>query len=73
MTDMMQFDNFLSNIFFINVTIRECSFAIGTMLGKGFVQAQVHANHSTSAKGTSAVMYARPPNIVLMAKLDISI
>ena len=55
---MMQFDKFLSNIFFINVTIRECNFTMGTMLGKGFAQAQVHANHSTSAEGTSAVMYA---------------
>ena len=33
-------------------------FAMGTILGKGFAQAQVHTNHSTSAKGTSALMYA---------------
>jgi hypothetical protein len=33
---MMQFDKFLSHIFFINVTIRECNFAMGTILGKGF-------------------------------------
>ena len=32
---------------------------MGTILGKGFAQAQVHTNHSTSAEGTSAVMYAR--------------
>ena len=38
---------------------------MGTILGKGFAQAQVHTNHSTSAEGTSAVMYARK------AKLDI--
>ena len=35
------------------------NFAMGTILGKGFAQAQVHTNHSTSAEGTSAVMYAR--------------
>ena len=35
------------------------NFAMGTILGKGFPQAQVHTNHSTSAEGTSAVMYAR--------------
>ena len=34
------------------------NFAMGTILGKGFARAQVHTNHSTSAKGTSAVMYA---------------
>ena len=62
---MMQFDKFLSRISFINVTIRECNFAMGTILGKGFAEAQVHTNHSTSAEGTSAVMYARK------AKLDI--
>ena len=53
---MMQFDKFLSRIFFINVTIRECNFAMGTILGKGFAQAQVHTNHNTSAEGTSAVI-----------------
>ena len=35
---MMQFDKFLSHILFINVTIRECNFAMGTILGKGFAQ-----------------------------------
>ena len=35
------------------------NFAMGTILGKSFAQAQVHTNHSTSAEGTSAVMYAR--------------
>ena len=35
------------------------NFAMGTILGKGFPQAQVHTNYSTSAEGTSAVMYAR--------------
>ena len=35
---MMQFDKFLLLIFFINVTIRECNFAMGTILGKGFAQ-----------------------------------
>ena len=35
------------------------NFAMGTILGKGFAHAQVHTNHSTSAKGTSAVMYAQ--------------
>ena len=35
------------------------NFTMGTILGKGFAQAQVHTNHSTSAEGTSAVMYAR--------------
>ena len=39
------------------------NFAMGTILGKGFAQAQVHTNHSTSAKGTSAVMYAGVLNI----------
>ena len=34
------------------------NFAMGTILGKGFAQAQVHTNHSMSAEGTSAVMYA---------------
>ena len=29
------------------------------LYGMGFAQAQVHTNHSTSAKGTSAVMYTR--------------
>ena len=32
---------------------------MGTISGMGFAQAQVHTNHSTSAEGTSAVMYAR--------------
>ena len=32
-------------------------FAMGTILGKGFAQAQVHTNHSTIAEGTSSVMY----------------
>ena len=32
--------------------------AMGTILGKGFAQAQVHANQSTSAESTSAMMYA---------------
>ena len=41
---MMQFDKFLSRIFFINVTIRECNFAMGTILGKGFAQALVHTS-----------------------------
>ena len=35
---------------------------MGTILGKGF--AQVHTNHSTSAEGTSAVMYARVGTIL---------
>ena len=34
------------------------NFTMGKILGKGFAQAQVHTNHSTSAEGTSAVMYA---------------
>ena len=29
---------------------------MGTISGMGFAQAQVHTNHSTSAKGTSAVI-----------------
>ena len=37
----MQFDKFLSNLFFINVTIRECNFAMGKMLEKGFAHALV--------------------------------
>jgi hypothetical protein len=41
---MMQFDNFLSPIFFINVTIRECNFAMGTISGMGFTQALVHTS-----------------------------
>ena len=41
---MMQFDKFLSHIFFTNVTIRECNFAMGTILGKGFAQALVHTS-----------------------------
>ena len=36
------------------------NFAMGTILGMGFAQEQVHTNHSTSV-----VMYAR----VIMAKL----
>ena len=32
---------------------------MGSISGMGFAQAQVHTNHSTSAEGTSAVMYAR--------------
>ena len=35
------------------------NFAMGTILGKGFAQAQVHTNHSMSAEGTSAVMNLR--------------
>ena len=31
------------------------NFAMGTILGIGFVQAQVHTNYSTSAEGTSDV------------------
>ena len=31
------------------------NFAMGTILGKGFPQAQVHTVHSTSAEGTSAM------------------
>ena len=43
------------------------NFAMGTILGKGFAQAKVHTNHSTSA-------CAKPfPKIVPMAKLDIVI
>ena len=38
---------------------RLSNFTMGTILGKGFAQAQVHTNHSASAEGTSAVMYAR--------------
>ena len=37
------------------------NFAMGTILAKGFAQAQVHTNHSTSVEGTSAVMYACNP------------
>ena len=40
----MQFDNFLSRILFINVTIRECNFAMGAILAKGFAQALVHTS-----------------------------
>ena len=32
------------------------NFAMGTILGKDFAQAQVHTNHSTNAKGTSTVI-----------------
>ena len=39
------------------------NFTMGTISGMGFAQAQVHTNHSTSAEGTSAVMYARLPLI----------
>jgi hypothetical protein len=31
------------------------NFAMGTILGKGFPQAQVHTVHSTSAEGPSAM------------------
>ena len=31
------------------------NFAMGTILGKGFPQAQVHTVHSTSAEGTRAM------------------
>ena len=30
------------------------NFAMGTILGKGFAQAQVHTNHSTSAEALGA-------------------
>ena len=36
--------NFNFACFFINVTIRECNFAMGTILGKGFAQALVHTS-----------------------------
>ena len=48
---------------------------MGTILGKGFAQAQVHTNNSMSAEGTSAMMYARVlvqnplPKSVPIAKL----
>ena len=43
---------------FINATIRECNFAMGTtILGKGFAQAFVHTVHSTRAFGTRAKNY----------------
>ena len=32
------------------------NFAMGTILGKGFAQAQVHTNHSTSAEGTCTMV-----------------
>ena len=52
------------------ITIRECNFAIGTILGKGFAQALVHTVHSTRAFGNCA--WAKPfPKIVPMVKLDI--
>ena len=35
------------------------NFAMGTILGKGFAQAQVHTNHSTSAEGTKISMVAK--------------
>ena len=37
---MMQFDKFLS-LFFINVTIRECNFAMGTISGMGFSHGEI--------------------------------
>ena len=40
------------------------NFTMGTISGMGFAQAQVHTNHSTSAEGTSAVMYARVPLVL---------
>jgi len=51
------------------------NFAMGTITGIGFAQAQLHTNHSMSAKGTSAVTYARVlvknpfPRLSSMAKL----
>ena len=39
--------------------VQMSNFTMGTISGMGFAQAQVHTNHSTSAEGTSAVMYAR--------------
>ena len=39
--------------------LKMSNFTMVTILGKGFAQAQMHTNHSMSAEGTSAVMYAR--------------
>ena len=58
---MMQFDKYPA-FFFINVTIRECNFTMGTILGKC-------THHSTCAFGTCAC--TKPiPEIVPMVKLD---
>ena len=35
------------------------NFTMGTILGKGLAQAQVHTNHGMMAEGKSTVMYAR--------------
>ena len=57
MTTTMEQNLLSRNIFMLWICMS--NFTMGTILGKGFAQAQVHTNHSTSAEGTSAVMYAR--------------
>ena len=72
---MMQFDKFLSRIFFINVTIRECNFAMGTILGKGFAQALVHTSQHLCLQHSCCDLYALVlvQNPFPMAKLDSSV
>ena len=75
---MIQFDKFLSHIFFINVNIRECNFAMGTILGKGFAQALVHTSQHLCLRYSCCDLYAlvlvqNPFPRFPMAKLDVSI
>ena len=68
--------NFYCALFFINVAIRECNFAMGTILGKDFPQALVHTVIAWVPKAQvlwNVCTYAcgKPfPKIVPMAKLD---
>ena len=50
--------NFYRALFFINVTIRECNFAMGTILGKGFAQALVHTSQHLCLRHLCCDLYA---------------
>jgi hypothetical protein len=74
--DILQFDDFFLGFslgFHVDIinahASRECNFAMGTILGKGFPQILVHTVHSTCAECACGKPF---PKIVPMAKLDIS-
>ena len=50
--------NFNLACFFINVIIRECNFAMGTILGKGFAQALVHTSQHLCLRHSCCDLYA---------------
>ena len=49
---------YLTFFFIINVTIRDCNFAMGTILGKGFAQALVHTSQCLCLRHSCCDLYA---------------